>query len=883
MIGLDAGSTTLKAVAVDAHDALVTSVYRKAAGNPLQDAKAALGDLAQQLGERAGEICALGVTGYAADLLGPVLGADATPVETLAHARAARHFVPDADVVCDVGGQDIKVLTLDRETGSVLTFRLSHQCAAGNGALLEATASELGVPLEQLAAVTLSARRAPEFSVGCAVFLDTERVTAQRDGYGPAEVLAGVTAVLPRNIWQTVAAETRLPSLGKVFVLSGGVQRNAAAVKAQLDYLKEHHPKAKVVIDPHPGEAGALGAAFVAREAVGEGRSRFIGFEQVATATWLTRSDETTRCHVCSAACARTVVVAGGPGAGPLRLVTGQGCERGADLERVGRARRADAARSRVELSPVDPKGEYTGSALHSAPGGAGAIATNAERRPSERGPVERGPVERGPSERGPSERGPSERGPSERGPAERGPAERGPAERGPSERAPSERGPVERGTAEPRSADPILRPARPGADDLECDDLIRRAFEASSAAAAERIGGASAEAPCAAPARPRGSAALGQNLLKVEASRLFARSRRVRVVSQAGRHLRIALPRVLAMYRAAPLFTHYFEALGVPRSAIVTGEATSEELWRRTAGRGTVDACYPAKVAQAHVADLLARHAAEPFDALFFPVLTHAATPVTGCADTAACPVVAGTPLVTRAAFGVGPDDRFPGGPRLVTPTIKLTDPIQLSASVCASMRELLPSLTPAEHDAALAEGLAAQREFEERLERDGQKVLREAASAQRCAVVVLGRPYHADPGIHHELGAELAALGRSTMSVRALPRHAGLCGETHELRDEAPFLTNSGDGEKLAGARFVVLHNYLVAIEISSFKCGQDASLYGAVADISRSGNKPFLALHDLDETRPVASLRLRLRTFLDAVERWERRVATLERRPA
>lgn len=711
-VGLDAGSTTVKAVALDARGALVARAYRHAGANAFSDAAAVLETLGQQLGPSADPVRGFAVTGYAADLLAPVLDADCAVVETLAHARAARRFVPDADVVCDVGGQDIKVLMLDGD--GVRDFRLSHQCAAGNGALLEATAAALAVPLERVAEVTAAATRVPRFSVGCAVFLDTERVTAQRDGLEPADLLAGMTAVLPRNIWENVVAAPSLEALGDVFVLSGGVQRNAAAVKAQADYLAQRHPRARVVVHPYPGEAGAIGAALAAQDAVASKPTRFKGLDAVHALRVTSTTSDATRCGLCPSHCTRAVVTAERAGASQT-LVTGNACERGAELPGVPRV-------------------------------------------------------------------------------------------------------------AAPRSK-------------------------------------------------------RGVNLVRREAVRLFRRHHAVKVVTQAGRGLRVAIPRVLAAYRAAPLFTHYFEALGVAREHLVTGELTSEALWRRAAGRGTAEACFPAKVAQAHVADLLARREREPFDVLFFPAVTHAVTSVLGCADTASCPVVAGTPLVTKVAFGADADGVLPDGVRLLTPALVLPRRKALSEGLFESIRTVLPALTRDEHEGALAEAITAQKKWDRQLEEWGTALLLETTRARRCAVVMIGRPYHADPGLHHELGSELAALGRGVMSLRSLPHSQDTldacgCRSPHDLSD-VPFLTNSGDGERLAAARFVGEHPYLVAIELSAFKCGQDASLYGHVAEAARGPHgKPFLALHDLDETRPVASLRLRLRTFLDAVAQWEAR---------
>jgi predicted nucleotide-binding protein (sugar kinase/HSP70/actin superfamily) len=281
--------------------------------------------------------------------------------------------------------------------------------------------------------------------------------------------------------------------------------------------------------------------------------------------------------------------------------------------------------------------------------------------------------------------------------------------------------------------------------------------------------------------------------------------------------------------------------------------------------------------VVTAHVADMLARRAERPFDVLFFPVLTHAVTAVAGCADTASCPVVAGTPMVVRAAFGADAAGVLPDGTRLCTPTIVLTRPDLLREQLFAAMTSFVPALTPAEHADAIAEARGAQRAFEQTLERAGAEAIARARAERRVAIVLLARPYHADPGLHHDIGSELRALGRTMLSIRALPKDGAALAAlgvhvSFDLGLYAPSLTNSGDGEKLVAARVVAAHPYLAAIELSSFKCGQDASLYGEIASLARHRGKPFLALHDLDETKPVGSLRLRLRTFLDAVARYE-----------
>ena len=207
------------------------------------------------------------------------LGADANIVETVAHMMSGEALVPGGRRICDIGGQDIKVMFM--QNGDVKNFRLSNSCSAGNGMLLQAMADQFGVPVKQYAEVAFEARLAPKFSYGCAVFLDSDRVNFQKEGYAKEELLAGLALVLPKNIWQYVVQIPRMAELGRVFVLQGGTQKNLAALKAQVDYIEKRVPNAEVYLHPHCGEAGAIGAAFEALRVMRRrGTTTFVGLDQ---------------------------------------------------------------------------------------------------------------------------------------------------------------------------------------------------------------------------------------------------------------------------------------------------------------------------------------------------------------------------------------------------------------------------------------------------------------------------------------------------------------------------------------------------------------------------------------------------------------------------
>ncbi|HMY40855.1 MAG TPA: BadF/BadG/BcrA/BcrD ATPase family protein, partial [Marinagarivorans sp.] len=135
-IGLDGGSTSSKCVLVNDDGEILQKVYQLSKGNPLEDMKQMFLQLktwAEQQGCKL-NVKGFGVTGYAGDVMESALKADANVVETVAHMKSAQQYFPDVDVICDVGGQDIKVLFMQNKV--IKNFRLSNSCSAGNGMLL---------------------------------------------------------------------------------------------------------------------------------------------------------------------------------------------------------------------------------------------------------------------------------------------------------------------------------------------------------------------------------------------------------------------------------------------------------------------------------------------------------------------------------------------------------------------------------------------------------------------------------------------------------------------------------------------------------------------------------------------------------------------------
>jgi len=328
VVGCDFGSTTAKAVCMSPDKDLLFSCYALSRGNPIDDAKSLFRQVREAVGD--GEILGLAITGYGKDLLKDILGADCPVVETIAHASAGLHYFPDADCICDVGGVDVKIMILNN--GAVTDFRLNSQCSSGNGAFLQGVAERFNIPMSEMADGAFRAQAMPQLSMGCGVFLQSDIVNQQRKGWQAEEILAGLCAILPLNVWIYAGGLNNLQQVGRKYILQGGTHKNLAVVKTQVDFILKKVPEAEVVVHPYSGEAGAIGAALVVLDWWQDGgESKFRGFDAIERLTYKTATSVDTVCHWCPVTCQRSFIdveLDGGKGRPWSKVPLEQGWER---------------------------------------------------------------------------------------------------------------------------------------------------------------------------------------------------------------------------------------------------------------------------------------------------------------------------------------------------------------------------------------------------------------------------------------------------------------------------------------------------------------------------------------------------------------------------
>jgi predicted CoA-substrate-specific enzyme activase len=244
-IGVDAGSTTWKAVAIDERGNIVARLLEKAHPRIEEQTVRALSELRQMCGSR--ETVPVGATGYGRKRVEAVR----TLTEITCHAKGAYRRAGRAGALIDVGGQDTKVIRID-QGGAVVDFAMNDKCAAGTGRFLEVIFDRLGLACEEVEATAAGAARAVPVSSTCTVFAESEVVSLVAQG----EPVAGILKGLHQSLCTRVAGLAGRLTEGAAVFMSGGVALNPVMVDMLSETLGQ-----PVTVLPDPQFIGALGAA----------------------------------------------------------------------------------------------------------------------------------------------------------------------------------------------------------------------------------------------------------------------------------------------------------------------------------------------------------------------------------------------------------------------------------------------------------------------------------------------------------------------------------------------------------------------------------------------------------------------------------------------
>lgn len=287
-LGIDVGSVSTNLVVINDSDEVISSLYLRTMGQPIMVVQEGLRQIAETIGSEI-EIAGVGTTGSARNLTSVMVGADAVKNEITAHAVAASRFVPTAQTIIEIGGQDSKIIIL--RNGIVVDFAMNTVCAAGTGSFLDQQAARLDIPIQQFGDLAVRSQHPVRIAGRCAVFAESDMIHKQQLGHPLEDIVAGLCEALARNFLNNVGKGKDI--LAPV-VFQGGVAANIG-----IKHAFEKALGLEITVPEYFNVMGAVGAALIARDAVKRtGASHFKGFS-VSDVKYQARSFECKGCANC--------------------------------------------------------------------------------------------------------------------------------------------------------------------------------------------------------------------------------------------------------------------------------------------------------------------------------------------------------------------------------------------------------------------------------------------------------------------------------------------------------------------------------------------------------------------------------------------------------
>lgn len=345
-LGIDAGSTTIKATLVNDDREIVWSSYATNEGSPLTAAVNIVKKIQNELPQDAwiARFCA---TGYGEGLITTGLHLDEGVVETMAHYRGAEMASPGVTAVIDIGGQDMKYLAIS--DGVIDSIAVNEACSSGCGSFLQTFAQSMGLTIQEFTQAALNSTHPVDLGSRCTVFMNSSVKQAQKEGASMEDIAAGLCYSVVRNALYKVIKLRDSGELGDTVVVQGGTFLNDAVLRA-FELLTErevtrpniaglmgaygaaltarmHYSDVSDGLDGEPDDAANTGIKQIVIDGVTHTASNIISGEDL---DHLSMTSERDVCKLCQNHCKLTITTF----QDGSRYVTGNRCERGGDSKK---------------------------------------------------------------------------------------------------------------------------------------------------------------------------------------------------------------------------------------------------------------------------------------------------------------------------------------------------------------------------------------------------------------------------------------------------------------------------------------------------------------------------------------------------------------------
>jgi predicted nucleotide-binding protein (sugar kinase/HSP70/actin superfamily) len=352
---------------------------------------------------------------------------------------------------------------------------------------------------------------------------------------------------------------------------------------------------------------------------------------------------------------------------------------------------------------------------------------------------------------------------------------------------------------------------------------------------------------------------------------------------------VRVGIPKVLNVWSTSQFWVGFLREIGIGSENIVFSSDTSEEQGREFGkGRGTVDCCYPVKAMSGHYGELIFGQKRK-VNIILSPMIYSLPSFMRGhVSETLACTRVMAGPENIRAGFMKESDVFADNGIKYASPFVSMAEPDVVPKQMHDCLKDIF-GLSFEETQRAVEAGYRDLRAFNKKMRDASRAILTWCAREGKPCVLVLGRPYHMDPGIGHEIESDLQAHGYPIVWLQYLPLDDDLLGwifgeevEAKKIRspldisDVWTSSNSSNTNEILWGAKFGTRFPWITCVlRLSSYECGMDQPTYTPTQKIVEATGTLFFKFGDLDSTKPAGSVKIRIETIVHYLAKYSDKI--------
>lgn len=368
-----------------------------------------------------------------------------------------------------------------------------------------------------------------------------------------------------------------------------------------------------------------------------------------------------------------------------------------------------------------------------------------------------------------------------------------------------------------------------------------------------------------------------------------FAKKPSVASARKDRSQIRVGIPKVLNIWNTHQFWVGFLKSVGIQSENIVFSSDTSEEQFREFGkGRGTVDCCYPVKCISGHYGELIFGQK-KKINILLSPMIYSLPSYLRGhVVDSLTCTRVMAGPENIKAGFMKEGDIFAENGISYLSPFVTLGEPSTVVDQLYGSLGEAF-GLSLEETRRGVDAGYNALNSFTDKAQKQSRDILEWCAREHKPCVFVLARPYHMDPGIGHEIEADLQAQGLPVLWMQYFPMDddilnwlfaedmkAGRIKHPCDIEDVWTSSYSSNTNEILWGAKAAARCPWTTCvIRFSSYECGMDQPTYTPTQKIIEATGTLMFKFGDLDATKPAGSIKIRIETITHYVNKYAQQI--------